>query len=239
MHSTGITQILGGRGQIEKKLSEIFWKHLACDFHTWKLQKVEYERTLLRYTVSHLAEYLDIPDGEQKYYHEAEFYIKPPIREHIATGDIVELGENRFIVLSPPCDIAIRNVTAGKPEINTSKIMMAPLVRINKATFLAHGLIKSGDNSSSKESLLNELIKGQRDKYVFLPAYMELYASIVDLQNIDSVNFDIFLTYNRLATVSSMFMKDIQSRFSAYYGRQGQPDMNKKKLVKECKTLLA
>jgi DNA-binding response OmpR family regulator len=239
IYSTGITRILGGRGQIEIRLGEIFWKHLARDFDVWTSGKEGHERTLLRYTVSHLAEYLDIPDCEQSYYHEAEFYIKPPIRKYIATGDIVDLDNSRYIVLSPQCDVAIRSIEDSKPKINASRIVLAPLVRVNHDSFIEQQIIKDGETLNSRESTLNKIIKGQRDKYVFLPEYKELFPTVVDLQNLHAVDFEDFLRCTRLATVSGLFLKDIQSRFSAYFGRQGQPDMDKNKLLKKYKLLLS
>jgi len=239
IYSTGITRILGGRGQIEERLGEIFWRHLACNFDVWTSKEEESERTLLRYTVSHLAEYLDVPDGEQRYYHEAEFYIKPTIREHIATGDIVERDGGRFIVLSPPCDVAVRSIDNNTPKINAARIILAPLIKIDREDFIKHGIINENTNSGSRKSILKKIISGQRDKYIFLPGYKELSAAAVDLQNLHSVSFEDFLQFKRMATVASPFLKDIQSKFSAYFGRQGQPDMDDEKLLEKYKGLLS
>ncbi|HHI94606.1 MAG TPA: response regulator [Gammaproteobacteria bacterium] len=239
IYLTGITRILGGRGQIEERLGEIFWKHLASSFDVWTSKEEESERTLLRYTVSHLAEYLDIPDGKQRYYHEAEFYIKPTIREHIATGDIVERDGGRFIVLSPPCDVAVRGIDNNAPKINAARITLAPLIKVNRESFVNHGIFANDDSSKSKKSALDKIIKGQREKYIFIPGYKELFAAVVDLQNLHTVDFKEFSEFNRLATISSPFLKDIQSRFSAYFGRQGQPDMDKAELLNKYKGLLS
>jgi CheY-like chemotaxis protein len=240
VYRSGITRILGGRGQIEQRLGEIFWKHLASDFSAWTNEECDTEKTLLRYTVSHMSEYLDIPDGEVRFYHEAEFYIKPPIREHIAAGDIVETNDHkRYLVLSPACDVAVRNAEEGLTSINADRIIVAPLIKVERSMFLEHGLIKESTNSNSLKKTLEEIIKGQRDKLAFLPGYGDMYAAVADFQNPHSWSRDEFQAARRLATISGIFMKDIQSRFSAYYGRQGQPDLNKTELVKNCKTLLS
>lgn len=240
IHATGITRILGGRGKIEKHLGEIFWRHLAQDFDHWDAGGRDSEKTLLRYAVAHLAEYLDLPsDDEKEHHHEAEFYVIPPIRPHIATGDILEHGGNRYIVLSPPCDVAIRDIENEKPVINAGSILLAPLIRIDRQAFDNAGLIHStNDNSNGRAALLAELIKGQREKYVFLPGYRGLYPAIANLQNPKVWSLDQFLGATRLATVAGAFLKDIQSRFAAYYGRQGQPDLDKSGLVKKYKALL-
>jgi hypothetical protein len=165
--------------------------------------------------------------------------VKPPIRQHIATGDIVEQNGNRFLVLSPPCDVAVRCIDNGIPKINATRIILSPLIKVDRSTFIAHKIISQDDNVDRRESALKKVIKGQRDKYIFLPVYKELYASVADLQNLHSVDFDEFIQYERLATVSGLFLKDIQSRFSSYYGRQGQPDMDKNSMIKACKKILS
>jgi len=239
IQATGITRILGGRGLIERHLGEIFWKHLACDFDGWDTGARDSEKTLLRYVVAHLSEYLDLPSGAaNEYYHEAEVYVVPPIREYIATGDIVEKNGSRFILLSPPCDVAVRGIKEGIPVINAKTLLLAPLLPIARETFLENSLITEGgnkDNAKGRESLLNEIIKGKIEKYVFLTAHRNLGPVIADLQALRSWSLSDYLASKRLATVTSPFLKDIQSKFAAYYGRQGQPDLDKKELVRKCK----
>lgn len=232
IYRTGITRILGGRGLLEQHIGEIFWKHLACEFETWDAGGRDSERTLLRYTVTHLSEYLDTPGGGANgFYHEAEFYITPPIREHIATGDIVSVGDTRFIVLSPACDVAVRGVSDEGPFINARSIVLAPVFNIDRESFVKNGVIKEADGSGASKKQLEQIIKGQNPKYVLLPAYRKIDAGVVDLQNLVSWPLDEFLAAKRLATVAAGFIKDVQSRFAAYYGRQGQPDLDKKDLL--------
>jgi len=236
---TGITRILGGRGLIEQKLAEIFWNHLAGDLDVWLGNGQSQEKALLRYTISHLSEYLDIPSEEEKYYSEAEFYIKPPIRKTIATGDIVEKNDARYIVLSPACDVAVRD-DDGTPIINANRLTLARLIKVDRNSFVENHIIKEEANASSRENILKKIIHAQQDKYIFLPAYGELSASVIDLQNLYAIDFDEYRkNYDRIATIASPFLKEIQSRFSSYYGRQGQPDLNKKELIKKHKNDLS
>ncbi|MBD3617861.1 MAG: response regulator [Chromatiales bacterium] len=240
IHKTGITKILGGRGLIEQHLGEIFWRHLSCDFDNWDAGGRDSERTLLRYAVTHLLEYLDLPhEEENSHYHEAEFYIIPPIRAHVATGDVVQHEGGRYIVLSPPCDVVVRGHKDGKPVINANSIVLAPLVPVTREAFLNYGIMREDAKSSDREKLLDEIVKGKREKYVFLPGYRNIDAAVADLQNILTWSLDDFMLADRLATVSGAFLKEIQSRFAAYYGRQGQPDLDKKELVKQYKKVLS
>lgn len=241
IHKTGITDILGRRGGIEEKLSDIFWKHLAKDMDSW-MGRENQTNAFLRYTISHLLEYLDLPVGDERnIYNEAEFYIKPPIRDHIAPGDIVKKGVERFVVLSPACDIAVRKIrNDGKPEINAKRITLAKIIGINREDFLLHEIIRDGDNSPKRESILSEIVKGQNAKYVLLPKYLDLAQGVVDLQNLYTIDVDEFVDdYVRQATISAPFLKDIQAKMSSYHGRQGQPDLDKKTLIKQYKAGLS
>ncbi len=235
IYLTGITKILGGEGDIEDKLKQIFWKHLANDLDVWIKDPKDKDTSLLRYTITHMLEYLDLSSNQDTPYREAEFYIKPPIREHIASGDVIKCKNNggRFIVLSPACDIAVRSEDEnGVPKINAKKILIAKLVEIKKEEFISRGIIKEGDSVKICKSILTEIIKGQSGKFVFLPEYTDLFAAVADLQDLHSIDFSRFReNYIRQATISSPFLKDIQSRLSSYYGRQGQPDLDKKELI--------
>ncbi|WP_018403438.1 response regulator [Marinobacter gelidimuriae] len=237
--NTGITRILGGRGQIEDWLGSIFWRHLANDFENWSPGSLDPERTLLRYTVSHLSEYLDQPDGKDSFYHDAEFYIKPPIRKYIATGDIVEKENIRYVLLSPACDIAVRDIDEnGDPKINAKRVILAPLIEVSRNSFVENKIITNDDTSKHIRKIVEEIVKGNRPKYAFLPKYGDIYPSLIDLQNIHTWSFKDYLTVNRIATISTPFIKDILSQFSSYYGRQGQPDLDKKLLVWNLTNLL-
>lgn len=239
--NTGITRILGGRGLIEKNLADIFWNHLADDLDVWLPSEKSPEKSLLRYTISHLSEYLDTPSDGDDLHTDAEFYIKPPIREHIATGDIAQHNNLRFVVLSPACDVATRVADKEeKPIINADRLILAKLIRVNRADFIENNIISEDDNSNVRSSALDKIIRGQQEKYIFIPAYKTLVASIIDLQNLYSIDFNDYIdNYKRVATIASPFLKDIQSRFSSYYGRQGQPDLNKKELLKKHKADLS
>ncbi len=235
--STGITNILGGRGLIEEKLADIFWNHLANDLDIWVNKETTSEKALLRYAISHLSEYLDLSTGENDYYDEAEFYIKPPIRDYISTGDIIQSSDGtRFIVLSPACDVAVRKLSDdGKPIINAKRISIAKLIEVNRESFINNEIIKSDAKNSDGKACLDRIIKGQQEKYIFLPEYKPLSASVIDLQNLHAIDFKEYENFDRIATVSSPFLKEIQSRFSSYYARQGQPDLNKDNLIKKHK----
>ena len=91
IYNTGLTRIIGGRGLIEKRLSEVFLKNLLPQIGTWisygKEDSERTERALLRYTLNHLFQLLE--EDEELCFPE-EVYLHPPIPNRITTGSIVK-----------------------------------------------------------------------------------------------------------------------------------------------------
>jgi len=230
---TGILKVIGGKGLIEKNLNTVFWSHLSKDIDAWYDESDDVvERSLLRYTINHLLAYLDkSDDGSHNSYHEAEFYLKEPIKNIISPGDIVvnPITNDRYILLSPACDVEVRQ--GVEDTINAKSLMLGKIYDSRPESLVDKGLLKRGHNKSDVRSLIGKVVKGQEAKFIFLPKYKELGEGIINFQDLLTINFNEYRTYQRLATVSVSFFKDIQSRFASYYGRQGMPDLNKTGII--------
>ena len=124
-YDTGITRIMGGRGIIEENLTEVFFKNLLPQIETWVSYGKEYleedpdrtEKALLRYTLNHLLQLLE--EDDDKIFRE-EIYLYPPMSENITTGSIVKAADQRFVVLSPACDLVI---DTNNGECSTNSIL--------------------------------------------------------------------------------------------------------------------
>ena len=93
LNSTGIFNILSRKGQIEQYISEIFYTHVSKSLDYWKSKPSE--KALLRYTLSHLQEYLELGEhGDLEPYHPVEFFIDPPIKIH-ATKFCIKLHQKK------------------------------------------------------------------------------------------------------------------------------------------------
>lgn len=95
IYKTGITKILNRTGTIENYITEIFWNHLSSSLDLWindnERSDEEKQKSLLRYTLLHIQEYLELTaDSDFENYHPAEIYITPPIKNKIFTGDILQ-----------------------------------------------------------------------------------------------------------------------------------------------------
>ena len=230
---TGITKILGKSGTVEGYLKEIFWKHLSDSFDGWVEEartQSGVEKILLRYTLSHLQEYLDKNEvGEFDEYHPAEVYIINPINDNIHTGLILKNNDDArfYIVLTPLCDLA-----QGKAK----KIVLALIEKpdMQYVVDLKKKIKSSKCDSDEKEKaevVLKALLRNTHSlKYHFLPVVNEI-GGFANFQKISTfTKKEIKSNFKPIATVTDKFCKDIIARFSHYYSRQGQPNFNYDKI---------
>ena len=233
IHETGLTRILGGRGLIENKLGQVFRQNLLPQIEQWeKYGEVDSNRTesaLLRHTLNHLIQLID---EEVELSFPEEFYIYPPLTRTIHTGSIVQEdnGNKRFVIMSPDCDLIVR----PDGNRNTKKIL---IVEINSpvALFPWFDTSSLNDLSSSKKGELRSALKNNKANYYhclpkteFTPLGFMNFRSVRATEEEDF--YEEFKTPHELQ-ISPPFVKDIVSRFSSYYARQGQPDIDFEKFI--------
>ena len=249
IYQTGITRILGGKGQIESYLNDIFWKHLSQTMPYWieqaKTNPEDTEKSLLRYTLSHIQEYLEINE-EDKFedYHPVEFYV-PKVSSKLGTCDIIfnEKEKKYAIVLTPSCDLA--NVKAKFITIAQIENLEIPILKeqqgiiekypnklqslTNQKNLPENDLkIKSKELESKKRSAEETIVKllnnNYQQKLHYLPKSDLFEGGFIDFQQVTSISLkELNENYKINVTVSNAFKKDIIARFSHYYARQGQP----------------
>ena len=234
IHRGGLLNLLGDDGVVRtfgKHFNNIFWTHLAPEGEYWLLPANR--DALTRYVAQHMTEYMErssdpvhagfIPMLP------AEMYIAPSIKEKAYTGDIMRsIATNElWIVLTPACDIVFqkpdKTVTPTRYLRKADFITLAHLTHWTGMPGVAH---VTGPVAASNIKLLNDLAKLQR--YYFLPKHKLLSASFIDFQRLNSVpepDIDDTAKYERLASVSGPFIKDIVAQFSYYYSRQGAPSL--------------
>jgi hypothetical protein len=213
VYDTGITRFMRQDGEIDKMLTSIFWKHLAHDLKLWEEHKNP--QTLLRYILSYFQEYLDIsPDGDFEEYHPSEVYIKPPVKKHFHTGDLVLFDRERYLIITPACDIVLRDVK-NTPEGGKMKERKATHLTLVKALDFNYKDLCKRKNGSLEKSKLADYINNKFFRYHYLPPYEGNSGFLLDFEDVKSVDFSWPLS--RIAAISSPFIKDIISRFANYY----------------------
>lgn len=207
--NTGLFDVLGGKGIIEKKMVSVFWNNIYPQLDTWRkynTEGVDTESILLRYILAHLLEGLS-EDGPA--YCTEETYISlKGMEDRLHTGDIFLRKDDCkfFILLSPPCDLALHD---GKPK--TEALMLCAIEE------MPTGL---GNRK------LTEIIKNKNAFYHWLPDNSLFTGGIINFRRVVTIStekfFDVYKGQG--IKVQDTFVKNIMNRFSAYYARQGQPD---------------
>ncbi len=226
IYDTGLTRILGGRGRIEETLNQVFRE---CLLRKGCLKKwVEYgkdnpeqtEKALLRHTVNHLMHLLD---DDTDLFKPEEVYIFPPLQEGIRTGGIVRSrkGESYFVILNPACDLVVRKNGSFK----TDCILVA---EVKKKEIVAGIVLKDIVKPDRRKVKIGELLKNNYTNYYhWLPPTDFFEGGFLDFRHIATVSPEVFGQEFEKPhiQISSPFVKDIIARFSSYYARQGQPEI--------------
>jgi hypothetical protein len=227
IYNTGITRFLRPFGTIDSNLTKIFWNHLSNDLDIWI--KHNNPNNLLRYILSHFQEHLDINlQGDFEEYHPFEVYIKPPIKKNIHTGDLVKFKSEFYVILTPACDIVIRGYEDLEEERKVP-IRNADNIVIVKAKHFDYKTNCLNKKYEIDRNKIEKYVKNHNARFHYLPPFESNNGFTVDFQDVTSIPFSSEL--ERVATISSPFIKDIISRFSNYYSRQGQPTFNQEAIV--------
>lgn len=240
VYKTGLTNILGGRGEIEKKLSEIFTETVLPELDIWKqyatvqTEERHTEKALLRLVVNHLNHLLE--EDEIPSYPE-EFFIYPIKDNILRTGTILKSKSTNdyFISLSPACDLAQRNGVC-----KTDRLLIAEIEPIDQIKATVYDQFSQQTSGPKKDQNITKELR----KY-FSNNYSNYYHSLPKIKNFAGgfINFRKAqsLTQEKLDSdyevvniqVAAPFIKDILSRFSSYYARQGQPVISFDSHIKE------
>ena len=225
IYNTGLTRIIGGRGIIEKSLNKLFLKNLLPYREKWAFYGKKYleedpertERALLRYTLNHLFQLLEADD--ETCFPE-EVYLYPHVSKHITTGSIVreKTSNQPFVVLSPACDLVIRQDGTA----NTNHILLVEIESMDDA-------LGSKNNKGSRE----RLAKNSRQHRNWLPPTKFFEGGVVNFTKLQTLHTEDLKEHfeKPCIQISPPFVKDIVSRFSSYYARQGQPDIDSEDFV--------
>jgi len=152
-------------------------------------------------------------EGDETPCYPEEFYLAPPLKDSLQTGTLVQHKEETtcHVVMTPACDLVMRN---GEPK--TDVVVVAEVVPENL-------LFKKLQANSSRRAKLRK--NGDSYCYHWLPEAHGVTGGFVDFGRLKTVRWKEFGdTFDRLnARIAPSFIKDIVSRFSTFYARQGQP----------------
>ena len=225
IYDTGLTRIMGGRGKIEENLTKVFLKNLLPQIETWvsygEKDPERTEKALLRYALNHLFQLLE--EGDERCFPE-EVYLSPPLSDNITTGSIVKekTTDQLFVVLSPACDLVIRK----SGDFKTDRIL---LVEIEAENDIVNDALAGIKQKRSRENKLKAVFNNNHtDYYHWLPKVDFFDGGFLNFRKLKTLKKDDFEGQfeDPAIQISPFFVKDIVSRFSSFYARQGQPDID-------------
>ena len=230
IRNTGITNIMGGKGLIEARLSEVFRKNLLPQIRTWesygKQDSKRTEKALVRYTLNHLLQLLE--EDEEHCFPE-EVYLFPPFSEDPTTGSIVKekLKDKWFVVMNPACDLVVRK-NVGR---NTERILV---VEVDPGTELFSWFECQELSNQRQGDLKNAFRNKKSTNYHWLPPMDFFPGGFLNFRKLSTLENKEF--FKRFETppqiqIAPFFIKDVISRFSSYYARQGQPEIDYSKFL--------
>lgn len=226
LYKTGYTNVLGNYSKIDKMLSKVFWEHMSSVITSWENQEQDFQaQRMLRFAVTRINEMLTVnTDDTYDDYDALEFYISPAIKEKPFTGDIISYDEKKFVVITAACDM----------EQDKSDYVV--LCQIN--CYIIEDLktrIKEDSKTAMKH--FTKYVNNAKARYHLLPPCQLFSGGLIDFQLINSVSQEGFREgASVIASINPVFNKDIQARFSHYYGRQGQPQLNTDNIIEWIKT---
>lgn len=222
IYNTGLTRIMGGRGTIEETLSKVFRENLLPQRNKWveygEIDPSRTEKALLRHALNHLLHFLE-GDGDQSF--PEEMYLYPPLLDKIHTGSIVQKDDNWFVVMNPACDLVIHR----NGNCKTDHIL---LVKIENKTDIINIALNGIQKSNKKKDKLKSLFCNNYTAYYhWLPKTDFFCGGFLNFRKILTIAKNEFNTefLPVRMQISSSFVKDVVARFSSYYARQGQPDI--------------
>ena len=223
--NTGLTRIMGGRGIIEQTLSQVFLGNLIPQIDKW----IDYgedgssrtEKALLRHTLNHLLQLLD--DDADRCFPE-EVYLYPPLNDDIRTGSLIKEKESGkwFAVMSPACDLVVREDGSR----NTDRIL---IVEVDLGTTLFPWFDDTNLSNTRKGELKRAFGNNKSAYHHWLPKTDFFEGGFLNFRKLFTLKIgqfqEKFHTPPKIQ-ISLSFVKDIVARFSSYYARQGQPDID-------------
>lgn len=220
------------RMQIDRSTAEIFVKRLWPQWEALlKVSGSDQERlatVVSRQFMSHAADLFGLEVSENETWHPFENYVVPPLLDSRAhTGDIFDLDGERWIVLTPQCDMATGKVqtillakcSVGIDGFRESVDALNASETSNKARLKAERMLRDNVNQNVSPSLhFLPPIPGEEEA---------LMVEFGTLKVLEKVYLEANLA-SRVASVSTPFLSNLVQRFGASASRAGQPNIDVK-----------
>ena len=153
------------------------------------------------------------------------YYLVPPVGATPMVGDLHEISHKDhklelgswWVVLTPTCD----HVQGKADFVLLAKCNLLEDMQVHK------NVAQHSNPSTSQEDKLKAILRNsQSPRYYYLPAAFNIPHLNVDFQDLHTISSKDLNAMKPAASLDSPFAEELQSRFAAYYGRIGSPDLD-------------
>lgn len=227
VYNTGINEILGRKGLLEQQINKFYNSVFINTQDSWIEKGKTYstdvvKKALLRNAIYHLESLLD--DDNEKTFLE-EFYLYDSDKK-LHTGSIIKniMCDKYYVLISPSCDLVIRK--DGKRNVDVFTLCEIDSIE-------NHGVALRLEDEPAlgreKRNKISNVLSNSKNRYHWIPEIKDFNGGILDFTktiSIDESGFKEEMYAILEYRISPPYMKNILSRFSSYYARQGQPDLD-------------
>jgi CheY-like chemotaxis protein len=198
-----------------KETAKVFFSQIWRRWSYWtegaKISGTDISKSVARHIMAHVHDALLSADEDMT--HPEEAYFVPPLKTRLDTGDLININNEKWIVVSPRCDLA-----------NPKKVDTILLARCIEYLTVW--------NSATKDKDKNRVIQheGSPKQHFLFPLrdndgnahgpWMVQFHNIKALATTEALET---LPSQRLASLSPLFVPSLVERFGSYFSRIGTP----------------
>lgn len=204
--------------EILNQIRDVYYKQIDSLMSNGDITDGLERPRLLRYISSKFYELFSVNEHTLDEVYDWEMFFCPPVLNFLYSGDILHKKESEdyFIILNPPCDLTPR----GNGETNAEECILAKLDSVDLRTYVNQ---ETGKFTGTGKNI----ITNKENNYHFIPQIKELGPFRINFRKVFHLDkSNVESDYTRIASIAPAFMKEVLHRFSSYYSRQGQPDLD-------------
>lgn len=224
------------------------WEHVS---RRWKDLQVDDPKTLERIagriaaTLMHDSlMHTSDPEEDEAPIHHGEIYVFKSPREHLAPGDIVNVDDRRWAVVTPACDLVGRGGKGAK----ASRVTCCECVGFDRLEDQHERLRQAladleSDNVSKRQkaegslpAIMRHARFNEAGQYFFLPPFATFDGGVVDFLQLRTMPYSVDdipkLVEQREVSVNREVAGELSTRFARYLLRLGQAPFDSQALAK-------
>lgn len=166
--------------------------------------------------------------------HPVEMYVQPPLPDtDLHAGDLLrETADNSTswsLVMTPSCDLEWKKA---------ERVLLATGTALEDHPRIIAWRSVDGTAKEKKKAradafeLLRQATGGQLDRWLYLPAAINVPDLLIDMQQLRTIPVAEALQFERVASLDSPFAESAINRFNRYFGRIGTPDLDSEAIAK-------